>query len=176
MWYIQQYKTEMYRFINVTLRNKLSHTGLIAYLEQKQPGRAPDPVKPARRRRWDSSCRPSRSVLSSGWSWNIWKSEAHSFSSHETALQERATDCLVMCSSITSVLPPKMSARARPASCDSPAPCRLLSGGLIDWHTGGGEECGAILTVTETTSGVEHARLTQPKNQAADTTTIRHHL
>lgn len=53
---------------------------MISYLERKQPGRAPDPVRPARRRRWDSSCRPSRSDLSSGWSWSTWRREAHSLS------------------------------------------------------------------------------------------------
>lgn len=53
---------------------------MISYLERKQPGRAPDPVRRARRRRWDSSCRPSRSDLSSGWSWSTWRREAHSLS------------------------------------------------------------------------------------------------
>lgn len=142
-----------------------SHTGLIAYPEQKQPSRAPGPAKPARRRTWDSSCRPSRSVLSSGWSWSIWKSEAHSFSFHETKPLIGAAQPSYM-SSHHSGAATRTSARARPASCDSPAPCRLLSGGLIDGHTGGGEERGAVLTVTETTSRVEHAWLTQPKNRS----------
>lgn len=55
-------------------------------------------------------------------------------------------------------------------SCHSPAPRRVLSRGLIDWHTGGGEESRAVLTVTETTSRVQHARLAQPARQTTDTT------
>ena len=38
----------------------------------------------------------------------------------------------------------------------------MLSGRFIDWNTGGGEQCRAILTVTESTAGVQHAGFTHP--------------
>lgn len=52
----------------------------------------------------------------------------------------------------------------------------MLGGGLIDWHAGGGEERRAILTVTETTSRVQHAWLAQPASQTADTTNISYNF
>lgn len=51
------------------------------------------------------------------------------------------------------------------ACCDSPAPRCVLRGGLIDGHAGGGEQRRAVLTVTETTFGVQHARIAQPESQ-----------
>ena len=53
------------------------------------------------------------------------------------------------------------------ASWHSPAPRCVLGGGLIDRHAGGGEERRGVLTVTESTSRVQHARLAQSESQTA---------
>lgn len=92
------------------------NTGSISYLERKKPGRTPVPVKPARSRRWDSSCRPSRSDLSSGWSWSIWMWKAHSLASQSLNIYSN----------------PMLSRSLRPPRC-TPNTCK--HSGSILWLT-----------------------------------------
>lgn len=68
--------------------------------------------------------------------------------------------------------PAGRSAGGQRVSGDSPAPRRMLRGALIDWDAGGCEERRGILTVAETTSGVQHAWLTHSARQTTDRTHV----